>query len=166
MVPLRAEVLRPGLPRSAAAFDNDDSPTTVHLAAIDAGVVVGVVTVSPGDFPGPPAPQDPDGPSAPGPGAEAVAAAGPAWQLRGMAVAPGLRGAGLGSRLVAAAIKAAGGRTVWCNARVAARSLYERQGFEQVGGMYVTPWGPHVRMVRLAGPMAAGYPRGGVTAGG
>jgi GNAT superfamily N-acetyltransferase len=72
------------------------------------------------------------------------------WQVRGMAVAPGHRGRGLGSAVLATLLDVAasrGGGLVWCNARVPARRLYERAGFEAVGDVFeVARIGPHVTM--------------------
>lgn len=56
----------------------------------------------------------------------------PAWQIRGMATEPDLRRSGFGSAVLAALIEhteAQGGGVIWCHARIAARTLYERHGF-------------------------------------
>jgi GNAT superfamily N-acetyltransferase len=75
-----------------------------------------------------------------------------AWRLRGMATAEGLRGAGIGTRLLRAAVdhvRAEGGTLVWCNARVGALAFYEREGFTAAGERYEDPeLGPHVPMQR------------------
>jgi GNAT superfamily N-acetyltransferase len=58
------------------------------------------------------------------------------WQVRGMAVVESMRGRGLGTAVldaVLAHVADNGGGTVWCHARVAAVSLYERAGFVAVG---------------------------------
>ena len=72
------------------------------------------------------------------------------WRLRGMATAPGRRGRGLGAVLVAACAAHAtdaGGRRLWCHARVRAVALYERAGFERETGTFDVPGiGPHVRL--------------------
>lgn len=79
-------------------------------------------------------------------------APGASWRIRGMAVHPDLRGAGLGSLLLAAVIDhatRAGGRLMWCNARTGAVTLYQRSGLEVLGEVWVDPvLGPHVRMWR------------------
>jgi GNAT superfamily N-acetyltransferase len=130
--PLRRRVLRPGRPPDAARFAIDDEPSTASFAARTAdGEVVGTAVVYPE-----PCPWVPDRPGA--------------WRLRGMATAPGLRGRGIGSRVLETAlahVAASGGDLVWCNARVPARRLYERAGFRAHG----TPWddpeiGPHIAM--------------------
>ena len=69
-----------------------------------------------------------------------------------MATAEGLRGVGIGARLLAAAldhIAAEGGDLVWCNARTPARRFYERAGFVARGDEWVDPEiGPHIAMWR------------------
>ena len=68
----------------------------------------------------------------------------PGVQLRGMAVDDGLRGHGLGARLLDAALTGVAlsfspARIVWCNARVGALSFYDRAGFEQWGELFFIP---------------------------
>jgi predicted GNAT family N-acyltransferase len=128
--PLRGAVLRPGRP---VEITGDDDPATLHLAARTAqGQVVGVVRFHPAPCPWRP---------------EATAA----WQLRGMATDPAVRGAGAGRALVAeglARVAARGGDLVWCDARVAAAGFYERMGFTVVTEPYeLPPIGPHVGML-------------------
>jgi predicted GNAT family N-acyltransferase len=126
--PLRGAVLRPGRP---VEIPGDDDPETVHLAARTAeGQVVGVVRFHPNPCPWRDARQ--------------------AWQLRGMATDPAVRGAGAGRALVAeglALVAARGGDLVWCDARAAAVGFYERMGFTVVTEAYeIPPIGPHVGM--------------------
>ena len=119
---LRRRVLRPG---DAAAPAPGDGPGSVHLAALDdTGAVVGSAALLPG-----PAPQ-----SVPDHGAP--------FQLRGMAVEPGLRGRGVGSALLRACLAEAatrGAGLLWCNARVTAVAFYERHGLRTAGGEFVSP---------------------------
>lgn len=72
------------------------------------------------------------------------------WRVRGMATVPEVRGRGAGSAVVAALVQHAassGATRVWCNARVAARSLYERAGFKVVSEEFELPEiGPHLVM--------------------
>jgi ribosomal protein S18 acetylase RimI-like enzyme len=80
-----------------------------------------------------------------------------AWQLRGMATDPAVRGTGAGRALVAEGLRrvaALGGDLVWCDARAAAAGFYERMGFRVVTEPYeISPIGPHLGMlVELAGP--------------
>lgn len=78
------------------------------------------------------------------------------WRLRGMAARPDVRGQGVGSAVVAALIghvAGCGGGILWCNARIAAVSLYERAGFERWGAEWEEPLiGPHVVMWRAIAP--------------
>jgi predicted N-acetyltransferase YhbS len=127
--PLRGAVLRPGRP---VVIPGDDDPATFHLAAtIAGGRVVGVVRFHPN-----PCPWRPE--------------QAPAWQLRGMATDPAVRGMGAGRALVAEGLRRVaglGGRLVWCDARAAATGFYERVGFTVVAGPYeLPPIGPHYGM--------------------
>ena len=88
------------------------------------------------------------------------------WRVRGMATAPAARGRGHGAAVLHALVAhaaGAGAEIVWCNARIPARSFYERAGFEVVSAQFELPRiGPHVRMqLALAppgGPPAARDP--------
>lgn len=77
---------------------------------------------------------------------------GPSTQLRGAATAPQWRNQGIGEALMRAAIAAwwsdtSAPRDLWCNARVAAITLYERLGFIAEGERFEFPQvGPHQRM--------------------
>jgi predicted GNAT family N-acyltransferase len=127
--PLRGAVLRVGRP---VEIDGDDDPATFHLAArTPSGQVVGVVRFHPNPCPWRPARS--------------------AWQLRGMATDPAVRGSGAGRALVAeglARVAAQGGDLVWCDARAAAAGFYERMGFTVVTEPYeISPIGPHLGMV-------------------
>jgi GNAT superfamily N-acetyltransferase len=130
--PLRDRVLRPGRPPGASRFAVDDDARTACFAARTAdGEVVGTAVVYPE-----PCPWLPDRPHA--------------WRLRGMATVPGRRGQGIGAGVLRAGLNhvaAAGGRLVWCNARVPARRFYERAGFRPHGSPWDDPEiGPHVAM--------------------
>jgi predicted GNAT family N-acyltransferase len=128
--PLRGAVLRPGRP---VEMPGDDDPATRHLAARTAeGQVIGVVRFHPN-----PCPWRPEATSA--------------WQLRGMATDPAVRGTGAGRALVAevlARVVGLGGDLLWCDARAAAAGFYERMGFQVVTEPYeISPIGPHLGMV-------------------
>jgi ribosomal protein S18 acetylase RimI-like enzyme len=73
-----------------------------------------------------------------------------AWRIRGMATAPEARGRGAGTAVLRALIEHArtqGATRVWCNARIGARSLYERAGLEVVSEEFEVPKiGPHYVM--------------------
>jgi predicted GNAT family N-acyltransferase len=143
---LRGAVLRPN--GGEIAWAGDEDPATFHLAARSAdGAVVGVVRFSPAACPW-------------------RSDAGAPWQLRGMATAPGLRGAGVGRELLVvglARVAARGGDLVWCDARTTAAGFYERMGFAVVTDPFDKPGiGPHVGMlIPLPPPAPAGGPRSG-----
>ena len=122
--PLRHAVLRPH--ESIEAIAGHELPDTFAVGAFDDDdqlISVGFVS--------------PDG----GPGA---------WRVRGMATAPEARGRGAGSAVLAALVAHARGRgaaRVWCNARVGARTLYERAGFRVSSEEFEVPGiGPHYVM--------------------
>jgi ribosomal protein S18 acetylase RimI-like enzyme len=136
---LRRAVLRPNWP-VGSAMHGDDNPDAVHLAALDGdGRVVGGCLVLPRTYP-----LRPDQPDA--------------WQLRGMATAPDLRGRGIGGQLVAAALeqlRARGGRLIWCDARTSAVGFYRKHGFTAEGEQFrhEETGIPHYRMWRYVTPV-------------
>jgi predicted GNAT family N-acyltransferase len=70
-------------------------------------------------------------------------------RLGRMAVDPDARGRGIGAAVLEDAereSRAAGVDRIRLHAQVAARSLYERGGFEQVGGAFVEEGIPHLTM--------------------
>jgi predicted GNAT family N-acyltransferase len=127
VIDLRHAVLRPGRPRESARFEGDEDEGTRHFGAFRGGALVGVATLL-------------------GRPAE------PAFQLRGMATLPGVRGTGHGAALVRACVEEAaraGAALLWCNARLAAAGFYQRYGFAREGeGFEIAGIGPHVRMLR------------------
>jgi GNAT superfamily N-acetyltransferase len=139
--PLRQRVLRPGRPPTAARLAVDEDPRTATFAArIGSAEVIGTAVVYPE-----PCPWQPDRASA--------------WRLRGMATDPAHRSAGVGTRVLQAAldhVRVHGGALVWCNARTPARRFYERAGFATHGDPWDDPEiGPHIAMwCDLAGTSA------------
>ena len=133
--PLRAAVLRPGLPLARAQFPDDDTPGTRHFGAYLDGELVGTGFISPIREP---ADIEPGGGARGG------------YQLRGMSVASSFRGRSIGAQVLRACIQAAratGAPVLWCNARVRAVELYRRQGFISVGERFeIAGIGPHLRM--------------------
>ncbi len=128
---LRHAVLRPGLPLDAAAFDGDDAPGSHHFGAFDGPEAIGCLSFMR---------RDRDG---------------AAHQLRGMATAPAVRGAGIGRLLLGfgeeALLAETGIRGLWCNARVESVGFYERLGWVVVSEVFeVAGVGPHRVMVRAA----------------
>jgi GNAT superfamily N-acetyltransferase len=162
--PLRARILRPGLPLEESVYPGDDHPEAAHVAVVvsaasgsdaeegnrfDDDVVVAVGSVF-----------EEDPPPVLAGSAEVVAAAhgGRFWRVRGMATAEGWRGRGLGGAVLHALLEraAAGGPgVVWCNARVPAIAFYRRAEFREVGDVFEAPGiGPHVVMWRaVADPL-------------
>lgn len=125
VVPLRMQVLRPGMPESASRWSGDDEPETVHFVAIADDRIVGTATIM--------CRPCPEG--------------GPARQLRGMAVSPELQGTGVGAAILAAATHAIA-EPMWCNARSTAIAFYERLGWRVTSDEFDIPTaGPHRRMV-------------------
>ena len=130
ILPLRAEVLRSGLPVDTARYEQDRLPSTVHLAALDdTDTVVGCATWSPEPYRGR-----------------------TGWRLRGMATADEVRGHGVGALLLETGLELGreqGAVVAWCNARTSALGFYRRYGFTAVGEEFDVPYaGPHYRMWR------------------
>ncbi len=128
---IRLAILRPGLPRESAIFPGDDAASTRHLGAFERGELVGVASIYEARLP------------------ERLEVAS-AWQLRGMASVPEVRGRGIGRALLAAALAEAtkaGGTLLWCNARISAVGFYHKHGFQTIGAEFVIPTaGPHMRL--------------------
>jgi len=74
------------------------------------------------------------------------------WRLRGMATDDGWRGRGVGRCALDTAVDHVsdrGASVLWCNARIAASSFYERAGFVVEGEEFdVGVIGPHYPMAR------------------
>lgn len=129
--PLRQAVLRPHQQIEDLVQFDDDAPDARSFAAFDeTGAIVGTGCVSRR-----PTPYAPDRTG---------------WQLRGMAVAPGQRGQGIGSAVLDAILdhaRAEGGGVVWCNARTPAQGVYARAGFTPRGDVFEQDViGPHIVM--------------------
>lgn len=83
-----------------------------------------------------------------------IAADGPpgSWRVRAMATAEHARRRGAGSAVLAALVahaRARGGARVWCNARIAAVTFYERAGLHVASEVFEIPQiGAHVVMER------------------
>ena len=120
--PLRERVLRPGQSPEQLTYPGDDDPLSLHVAATRAGVVLAVASIMPEGLPGDPLPGD--------------------WRIRGMASTPDVRGRGIGAAMLARLqehARAGGGTRIWCNARTAARTLYERAGMRVLSGPFEIP---------------------------
>ena len=134
-IAVRWPVLRPGFPRETASFDGDDAPGTLHFGTFDGERLVGVASIYLVPCP------------------EKITAqpdASPAFQLRGMATLPEVRGAGFGRALLNACVAAAqekGATILWCNARTSAADFYAKNGWRIVGAEFdIQTVGPHFRM--------------------
>lgn len=117
---LRRRVLRSGTPSDVVVFDGDEQESTFHLGWRVDGELVATSTWI--DRPYPDLPTE------------------HAFQVRGMATAPALRGRGIGALLLAAGFDrchAAGATTVWAHARDTALEFYLRHGFRTHGPGYV-----------------------------
>ncbi len=127
---LRREVLRPHQSADELNYPGDEDPSSLHLAALRSGRIVAVASIMREAMPGRGSSGD--------------------WRIRGMASAPEMRGRGIGSALLGGCLQHAreqGGRRVWCNARVGARSFYERGGLRVQGEPFdVPPIGMHLLM--------------------
>jgi hypothetical protein len=130
VVPLRGEILRPGLPLETARFDGDLHPGARHWRvddpddALRALAVVSVLVALP---------------------PEAPAAQAPSLQLRGMAAAR--PGGGVGAVLLRA-VHDQVAAPMWCNARLRAVPFYARLGWTITSDLFDIPGvGPHHRML-------------------
>jgi predicted GNAT family N-acyltransferase len=133
LIDLRHRILRADLPVETAHFDGDELPTTRHFAAIDPlGQLVGCCTLM----------RNPRNNQN-------------AWQLRGMAVETSHQKTGVGAALLEAVdlyVHYNWTTFMWCNARVPAKSFYEKHGWTVVSDVFDIPTaGPHVVMEKRAG---------------
>jgi len=140
--PLRQRVLRPHQSVDELRREGDDHADTGIFAALAAdAAVIATGTVLPERCPWQPERED-------------------AWRLRGVATDPALRGQGLGTAVLAAALEHVttnGGRLVWCKARTPAVPFYRRVGFTPYGEEWEDPQiGRHVCMWREVAPSAEG----------
>ncbi len=131
-IEVRWPILRPGFPRDTAIFPGDNDPETRHFGAYLNEKLVGVASIFRA-----PMPDDP---------VDRIA-----WQLRGMATLPSVRGSGFGRALLEAcevAAHALGVELLWCNARIAAAPFYQLHGWIITGEQFEIPTvGPHFRML-------------------
>jgi GNAT superfamily N-acetyltransferase len=117
---LRVAVLRKGTPATDCNYPEDDYPDVVHFAIIHKGVAIATSSWFMKECPEKP-------------GITAM-------QLKGMAVADELQGAGLGALLIDAGISLAterGATIAWARARDSALGFYERLGFISTGDGFI-----------------------------
>ncbi len=130
ILPLRAEVLRPGQSKEKAIFPEDTHAECFHFGAFsDKGCVACLTLVF--------VPWENQ----------------PAWQPRGMAVHQEFQGKAIGKTLLELAVdfaqKRATATLMWCNAREKAIPFYEKNGWTASGALFEIPViGTHVKMWR------------------
>ncbi len=129
---LRLKVLRPGGILEDVDFANDRLAGGFHL-----GVQIGEHRIAVGSF---------------YPEAHPALTGWKQFRLRGMATHPDFQGQGAGAKLIAFALehlKAQHADVLWCNARVKAKSFYDRAGFVVHGELFDIPGiGGHYVMYR------------------
>lgn len=117
---LRVAVLRKGTPATDCNYPEDDYPDVVHFGIIHEGAAIATSSWFMKECPEQP-------------GALAM-------QLKGMAVADELQGAGLGALLIDAGIELTnerGAAIAWARARDSAMGFYERLGFVSTGDGFI-----------------------------
>lgn len=117
---LRVAVLRKGTPATDCNYPEDAYPDVVHFGIIRDGITIATSSWFMKECPEKPS----------------VAA----MQLKGMAVAAELQGAGLGALLIDAGMalaKERGATIAWARARDSAMGFYERFGFTSTGEGFV-----------------------------
>lgn len=117
---LRVAVLRKGTPATDCNYPEDDYPDVVHFAIFHEGTAIATSSWFMKECP------EKQGITA--------------MQLKGMAVADELQGAGLGALLINAGVELAkerGAATVWARARDSALGFYKRLGFVSTGDGFI-----------------------------
>jgi GNAT superfamily N-acetyltransferase len=120
ILPVRVAVLRKDTPVDHCNYPEDNYPDVIHLGIMRNNTVVATSTWFTKECP------------------EQLGV--PALQLKGMAVAEALQGAGLGSLLIEAGISIArdrGAHIVWARARDSAMGFYERLHFVSTGEGFI-----------------------------
>lgn len=136
---LRRRILREGRGDADVHFPEDDAAGVFHLAAVEDGLIKGVVTVLPVATPRRPGRR--------------------AWRIRGMAVDGGHQRAGVGTRLLDAVTvraRAAGIEVLWAHGRDTALGFYESRGWAVEGDGYLSEGIPHHTVVVDLGPVPSG----------
>jgi GNAT superfamily N-acetyltransferase len=114
--PLRAAILRPGVPFEASVYPLDYEDESIHMGAFENDELVTVASI----FHEPP------------PGEENQTA----WRLRGMVTRPAVQRSGYGRavlRKCISRIARRGATLLWCNARTDAVDFYRRLQFKPEG---------------------------------
>jgi len=120
IIALRDAIIIQGTGRASPEFDGDHHETTLHMGAFAGSRNVGCATFLLSQW-----------------------ESAPAWQLRGMATATDVRGAGVGAALLAEAEHVLRNRSpirlLWCNARIFAIGFYLKQGWTIASEEFSTP---------------------------
>ncbi len=127
-LPLRQEVLRPGLPPEESVYPQDADERSTHYGVRQRKKTLGVISML----------HDPRGDI----GSEM-------WRIRGMAVLPDHQRQGHGSTLLKTiqAIVTKRGGGLWANVRTGVADYYAQHGFQAEGEEFELPGiGPHVVM--------------------
>ena len=134
--PLRAAILRPGLPFEESVYPQDKDPEAMHLGAYVDNELVTVASIFHEPLPGDANPK--------------------AWRLRGMVTMPELQRHGYGRAVLLKCIEHVarhGGSVLWCNARIDAVEFYRSLQFETIGEEEKTARGTSfIRMKRSVSP--------------
>lgn len=144
ILPLRAKILRPGLPLKDAEFPCDHLPSVAHFGAIETSSkkIASVATIYPELLPDIPGTQLFVQKTS-----EDFLVEETAWRLRGMATDDTFRGQGAGGVVLQAVIdhaRASGAKIIWAHARTPAVAFYRRHGFQTFGEEYtLLGVGPH-----------------------
>lgn len=133
IIPLRARILRPGLPIEKSQYAQDNLETTYHICALIHDEVVScgtLMSASCSYFPDAKYP----------------------YQLRGMATDSKYQGQGLGQKIILKAeelLKEKKCELLWFNARTSAAKFYQKCGYRQIGSTFDIPdVGPHIIMFK------------------
>lgn len=130
--PLRAAILRPGVPFEASVYPLDYEQQSLHMGAFEGSELVTVASIFHEPPPGETNPQ--------------------AWRLRGMVTLPEVQRRGYGRAVLLQCIAYVArqhGTLLWCNARSDAVDFYRKLQFETVGGEEKTARGTsYIRMKR------------------
>lgn len=128
VIQLRHDILIVGTDRTSPEFDGDNNASTRHFGAFFDKINICCLSWMRSELDG-----------------------APAWQLRGMATHPEVRGTGVGRALLfysEESITAESGiSTYWCNARTTAAVFYQKQGWSIISDEFHIPGvGPHFKM--------------------
>jgi GNAT superfamily N-acetyltransferase len=134
--PLRAAILRPGVPFEASVYPLDYDSESLHMGAFESSRLVTVASIFHEPPPGEDNPR--------------------AWRLRGMVTLPEMQRRGYGRAVLLRCIAHLARKRatlLWCNARTDAVDFYRTLQFETEGGEQKTERGTgFVRMKRAVTP--------------